>query len=330
MALITGRQGYLGLAIEATPGTPEASPDTFLPFTENSIIEQHEVLQDNSSRSSRVSLHNSVKGQQWAEGDVAVFADTIQSGYLFKLALGNESRTIVSASAPAVHDHLFYVTASGNTPTTATLWNYRGDGVDVKRHSYSCVDQLTIDMANDELMTVTASFFSQFPESASAPTLTTASGTVVAWKDTTVQFGDTYADAVNSTAVPVTSLQVEYANNVEAVFESGQNTPTRFVMNDAEVGGEMTIFFEDDTYLNRFRENTKKCMVISIDGADIGNGYTENVEMVVRRAHFNEVDIDSDLDAPFALTLSFNGEQGEETDPGFFEVKVRNLKTTDY
>jgi hypothetical protein len=31
------RLGFLGLALEATPGTPEATPDIFVPFTENSL-----------------------------------------------------------------------------------------------------------------------------------------------------------------------------------------------------------------------------------------------------------------------------------------------------
>lgn len=329
MALEIGRQGYLGLAIESVAGTPEASPSTFIPFTENTIIEQHEVLTDTSSRASRVALHDGIKGQQWAEGDVAMYQDSIQSGYFWKLALGQESRTLVGGT-PAVHDHLFYVTASGNTPTTATLWNYRGDGVDVKRHSYACVDSLTLEIPNDDLATLTASFLTQFPTSASAPSLTTTSGTVYAWKDTTVQIGDTYADALGASATSVTSLQVEVANNIEAVFETGQNTPSRFVMGEAQVSGEITLYLENDDLLNLYRENDKRCMVIKATGASLGDGRSEEMELIIRRAVFTEVDVETSLDAPFALTLSFSAEQGELSDPGFFEARIRNLKTSDY
>ena len=47
----------------------------------------------------------------------------------------------------AIDDHQFYVTASGNTPKTATLWNYRGDTPAIRQHSNAAVDEAAIDVA---------------------------------------------------------------------------------------------------------------------------------------------------------------------------------------
>ena len=89
MSIDIGRQGWLGLAIEAVQGTPESAPSVFLPTTEATIEPKHEKLMEISTRSTRVKDHNSVDGKMWSEGDVSMYLDATNFGYIAKVALGN-------------------------------------------------------------------------------------------------------------------------------------------------------------------------------------------------------------------------------------------------
>ena len=75
MSILTGRQGYLGLAIEATAGSAESTPSVFLPITENTMETKHEKYTDISSRASRIKDHASITGKKWTEGDVGLYLD---------------------------------------------------------------------------------------------------------------------------------------------------------------------------------------------------------------------------------------------------------------
>lgn len=329
MALEIGRQGYLGFALEGTAGTPESTPSVFLPFTENSLMEKHEPLMDISSRASRVKDRDSVVGKKWAEGNVATYIDATNIGYLLKLALGNETKTVVGGT-PEVNDHQFYPTTSGNTPKSATMWNYRGDTPSVKQYAFSCADTLELEVTNEEIATVTSSIISDFPTKVTAPTLTTTSGTLMTWKDMSVKFGTDVNNALLQTATKLTNLKIEVANNVEAQYRSGNNEPDTFTVGELEVTGEYTLFFEDDTELDAYRDMTKRAMVIDLTGANIGGGYTERVRFNIARMVIEDHDEATDLDGVWALTQNFRVIQGTSTNPGYFDVIVRNLKTTIY
>ena len=229
MSLVIGRQGYFGIAIENVAGTPESAPVVFLPFTENSLEVIAEKLTDVSSRASRVLNHDSISGRQWTEGDVSMYLDATNSGYLFKLALGQETKTQVSVS-PAVDNHQFYITASGNSPKTATGWLYRGDGPAVRRTSRLAVNTLDIEVTNDDLATMTASFIGGESVSNSAPTLLTTSGTVLNWSNGCLRFGENLNDALNSQATKITNFQMSINNNLEPIFRCGNTALDEIIM----------------------------------------------------------------------------------------------------
>lgn len=303
MSLIIGRQGYLGIALEDTPGTPEASPSVFLSTTENTLEEKHEKVMDISTRSSRIKDHDSVTGKKWTEGDVAMYLDATNAGYLLKAALGNETKTDVQSN-PNVDNHQFYVTASGNTPKTVTSWNYRGGGPSVKQANRMAVDTLELEVTNEDIATITASFMGSDSTDVSAPTLTTTSGTVFTWCDASLQFGDTVTAARNATATKITNFKLSLANNLELLYRSGACTPSEITMGEAEVTGEYTLFFENDTELDAYQTNSKRSMVMTLTGASIGE-VTEELEVVIERMFLEDKSIETGQDSLFALTGNF-------------------------
>lgn len=327
MAEKIGRLGSLGLAIEATPGTAEASPDIFVPFTENSLRGHHEPLMDISSRTSRIKDHSSVKGKQWGEGSVQMYLDSINAGYLFKMALGTEDRTQKQASPP-VHDHLLTPTVSGNAVTAATLWDNKG--VDTERYSYAAIDTCEVEVTNDGIATINAGLMAQFPtQGATAPTQTTTSGYVYTWKDMTAQFGSTLAVAEAASATKLTNFKLNITNNLELNYKSGSQSPDTITYGELEVTGSYTLFFENVTDRDNYYNLSKQSAIITLAGAGLGGGYTEELQFRMKKLMIEDIDMETGLAELFAITANFRLEWDQDQ-AGFLDVVVRNAKATNY
>jgi len=326
MSLVTSRQGYLGFALESIAGTPEATPSVFLPTTENTIETKHEKLMDTSSRASRIMDHNSVSGKKWSEGDVGMYLDGTNTGYLLKAALGNEVKSDFQTT-PNVDNHQFYVTASGNSPKTATTWNYRGATPAVRQSNRMSIDTLELEVTNEDIATITASFMGSEGIDVTAPDLTTTSGTVFTWCGASLQFGDTVAEARDATATKITNFKMSLTNNLELLYRSGDCTPDEITMGDAEVIGEYTLFFENDTELDAYINNSKRSMVMTLTGATIGET-TEQLEVVIERMFVEDKSIDTGQESLFAITSNY---RAINDSPGqILVVNLRNAKSALY
>lgn len=326
MAEKIGRLGFLGIAIEATAGTPEGTIDTFVPFTENDLRGHHEPLMDMATRTSRVKNYGSVAGKRWGEGSVTMYLDSINAGYMFKLALGQEARTQLNASPP-VHDHLFTPTVSGNAVTAATLWDNKG--VDTEQYSYAAVDICELEITNDGIATLKTSFMSKAPSTVSDPTLTTTSGTLYTWKDMNAYFGATVQAAEAASATKLTNFQLKIANNLELNYKSGSNQPDTVTYGACEVEGSYTLFFESVTDRDRYYNLTKRSIVVTLDGAGLGVGYSEQLKIVIKKATIQDIDMETGLDDLYALTANFVAEFDQDQ-AGFVDIIVRNQKASDY
>lgn len=326
MAEKIGRLGYLGLAVEATPGTPEATPDVFIPFTENSLRGHHEPLMDNSARTTRVKDFTSVTGKKWGEGDVTMYLDSINAGYLLKIAMGTEARTQKNATPP-VHDHLLIPTVSGNNATSATLWDYKG--VDVEQYAYAAIDSCEIEVTNDGIATIKASFMSKAPSSVTAPTITTTSGTLYTWKDMSAKFGATVALAQAATATKLTNFKLNIANNLELKYKSGSASPDEVDTKAVEVTGSFTLYFETVTDRDAYYNLTKRSMVVTLAGASLGSGFAEQLQIVLKKITLEDIDMATGLDDMFAITGNFRAEWDQDQ-AGYAEITLRNGKATDY
>lgn len=329
MALQIGRTGWIALAIEADPGSAEATPDIFVPFTACTLEEKHEPLLDISSRASREVNYDAQTGKKWGEGAVTMYTDSLNIGYLLKLALGNEAMTVKTAGPPTVDDHLFYATVSGNAPKTATLWLYRGSGVDVKQFTYATVDSLEIAIGTDGLATVTANFITDEPTTVSAPTLTTTSGTILTWAGMNLRFGDTTQQAEAASATKITTFNLSLNNNAQAVFRSGSGSPDVIRLGELGISGNYTLFLEDSTELDKYMNMTRDSMVLQLDGAGLGGSYTEYLKFIAKRIVRNEKSIDTGLSDYFALTSNFTCLHSVNQ-AGFAHFVLRNSKSSIY
>lgn len=326
MAEKIGRLGSLALAIEATPGSAEATPDTVIPYTENTLRGHHEPLADISARTSRIGDSGSVQGKKWGEGAVTMYLDSNQTGYLLKMAFGQESVTQKNANPP-VHDHLFYATVSGNTATSATLWDNKG--VDSEQYTYATMDSCEINIDNEGIATIVANVMSKSPATVSAPTLTTVSGTLFTWKDMTARFGSTVAAARAASATKLNSFTLTIENNTEMNYKSGSNNPDTITYGELKVTGSYVLFFESVTDRDAYYNLTKRSIVVQLTGAGLGAGYTELLEFVLKKVRIEEIDMETGLDSLYAITCNYVAELDQDQ-AGFVEATLRNQKSTAY
>jgi len=307
----------LGLKLETTPGTAATPPDVYLPYTDISLREHHEPIEIISSKASRLMDKDSVVGKKWAEGDVSIDLDVVNSGYLWKLALGNE---LLETGTP--NSHTFYTTVSGNTPKTATL--IQGRETDVQQYVFAAVDELSMEVS-DGLATLTASFQAKFPTVTSAQTPTTTSGTVFSFKDLSVKFGSDLSAASGASATPINDLSLTIANNLEVIHRSGDNDVSTIRTKGARITGSYTLFFDSLADRNAYNALNKRAMEITFTG-----NANEDLRIRIPRFRLSEGEISTGLDDFFVVNAEFVAEDVVDSGVRLIDVRLRNDKDSVY
>ena len=321
MALKEGRQGYLGLGVESTPGTAVAATTT-IPFTANTLTGKHEPALDISARASRASDFQAAIGKQWGEGDVTVNVDSLNIGYLLKLVTGNEN---VSNPATGVYDHLFYTTVSGNTPLTATLYNYQG--VDVQQFASMAVDKFDLEV-KDSFMTAKATFKGFFPSTGSYSPVT-VSGTLLQWNDYNIQTGSSLVAAASASKAAISDFSLAIANNAEVIFESGKATASRIFWKNLKVTGSFTRFFETTTDRDNYLNMNKTSLILTASGMALPGGNVESLTINLANLVYTDAAIATGLDNFFSVKTTFTALvdvlQGKQ-----YDITLRNYRSTTY
>lgn len=324
MAIDIGRLTQVGFALESVALTPESSPAVYLePSDAITLQAKHEPIPVEHATGSRLMDVSSVKGKQWSEGDLPINLDVVKSGYLFKLALGNE---MLATGTP--NTHTFYTTVSGNVAKTATMWVKRS-AANEERYSVAC-DNLTLDVT-DGLGTLTASLMGTFPTSATDASYTTTSGTLVAFPDYAVKFGSTLTTAGQASPTPLSSFQLTIANNIELIHRSqstagvGSHNVQAVRTKDFKVSGSYTLFFENEAHYQEYKNHNKQAMVVTFYG-----NTNEQLDIKIPRIRLEDATIDAGLSDFYAVTGNFVAEDAIDSGVRMLNVIVSNGKSTAY
>ncbi len=326
MALIIGRQGYLGYALEATSGIAEPSPDVFLPITDCTLASVNEKYMDLSTRRTRYKNWDSISGKTWSEGEISMYADSINSGYLWRLALGQEVKSDVQAS-PNVDNHQFYPTASGNTCPTATMWGYGNEGQTCYQYKRVACDELVFELGTDGIGTMKATVLGEAGTAITAPTLTTTSGTLYTWTMADVKFGNSVAEARSASCTKINNITVTVNNNLISVWRTCGANVSEVIYGENEISVEYTTIFEDSTSRDIYMADTKRAMIIKLTGAGLG-GVSEEMELVFPRITIEEKEIETGQADLVVLNAKCKALGGSPD--GTFVVNLQNCKTAEY
>lgn len=269
MATNIGRKGWLGVAVETTPGVPVAATD-FLAFTANTLHGMQQPISDTSARGIRDREYSSVKGKQWSEGDIEFNLDPSVAGYFLASAFGTSAQTALGGG---VFSHTL-ARNNSNQPKALTLTNDRV--IDRQYFRGSVVDKLELKVS-DSFATGKASVKGYFPQTTTSGTGTTVSGTIFTWANYTVQFGATVTAATSAVTTKLTDFDVSIENNATPTWRSGSYEPATVDVREFAVNGGYTLFFESTTDRDTYFNNNKQAMVATFTGAGIGGGNTESL-----------------------------------------------------
>jgi len=317
ISITIGRLGYFGLAFESSPGVVNTTPTVYLPYMDMSLRGHHEAIEDISSKASRLIDKDSVGGKRWSEGDVAINCDVVNSGYLWKLALGNE---MLETGTP--NYHTFYATVSGNTPKTATV--ALGRDTDNQQYTYITANELTLEVS-DGLANLSASLMGKFPTDIAAKTPTTTSGTIFAFKDMTVKFGADLTAANGASATAINDFSLTIGNEVEVIHRSGSQDVSAIRTKGCKVSGSYTVFFDSVTDRDAYSALNKRAMEITFTG-----NANESLRIRIPEFRLSEDEISTGLDDFFVSSCSFVAEDDVDSGVRLIDVRLANDKGTVY
>jgi len=286
MAIKIGRNQWLGVGIETTPGTA-VDPAKYLPFTTCTLRQVIDVLDDEAAKGVRERNWGSVAGPNRGEGDIEILVDAENAPYLLIPALGSVSSTTASGET-AVYEHTI-TRKNTNPPTTLTI-NYN-DTVSTRKYTYAVVNTLELTVS-DGLATMTAGILSKAPVSGTG-TKSITEETVLAFKDYTVKFGSSLSDAATADPTKLSAFRLRINNNAEPQYLSGSNSPDSISMGQLEIEGDYTLFFENTTEQSAYENQTKRAMIVTFTGASIGNSETEEIKINIPRFHIRERAMDT-------------------------------------
>lgn len=321
MGISIGRERWLGIGVEDTPGSAVIAKK-YLPFLTCSLRPVHEPLVDETARGMRDRVAGSVEGPKRGEGDVEIILDVTNAPFLLVPGMGAVTSTNTTAS---IYKHTI-TRKAGNAPKSVTL--IHSNSYDTRKYVYATVDSFEINVS-DGLATMTASFLSKYPSSGTGSKSITAE-TVLSFKDYNLYFDTTYSTlkaavaAGTATATEITSFSLRYNNNSEIQHVSGSNDVDTVSYGQLEIDGDYTLFFEDATERDKYENLTKKAMIIQFLGGSLASGDdTEEILIGLPSVHLSDRTLDTAIAGFITESPSFVAEY-DATETKTIEIEVTN------
>lgn len=292
MTVKLGREPYVGVGIEGTPGTAVPAKK-YLPFVTCTMSGMQEPIADEAAKGVREKVWGAITGSKHGEGDVEIYVDVENAPYLLYPALGACSSGTASGES-TVYEHIL-TRKSGNVPKALTV--IYNDTQDVRKYSYAVVNTAELNVS-DGIATISANFLSKFPASGTASAAYTEER-ILAFKDYTIKFGSAATGtlalvaAANATATKVRDFTLTINNNAEVQYLSGDNDAAQVSMGQLEIGGSYTLFYESTTERAFYETmldsaNPVRAMIVTFTGDSMGSAETGEIKIEIPNFHLSE------------------------------------------
>lgn len=316
-----GRLGWLGVAIETNPGAP-LPPVDYIPFLDCTLQEMHEPIAQLSALAIRDRQgENSQIGKVYGDGKLSVNLDATLAPKILGLALGVFGTPADQGSGVYLHT---LTRNNSNTPLTASI-TYNRATIDQQIFPYSVVDSVDISFS-DGLAVLDANIVSRNPVTTASGTMTVTSGTLFTFRNAQIQMGSTLTLASSATPLRVKEFKMTIKNNAEKVYVVGNNDVADIAVKDFEVVGTVSLYFEDTTQRDYFRNLSKNAMIITLTGASIGGGLNEFVKFRIAKVRYDKFSPSVKIDDIATQGLEFVAEYSS-ADSKTIDIQVQNRKS---
>ena len=258
MAFAQGSRSSLAYIAETTFGTTPSTPQFVnLPINSHSLdltkdrVEGNEIQAD---RMPRVDRH----GNTQSGGSIEV-----------DLRMGDFDEFLESAFLGAYATNVLKV---GTTPKYFSIEDAANDINQFRQFKGQTVSSLSVSIAPNQMVTGTFEMVgkSMVQAQTTASDATPTASTVNAPFDS---YSGTITDGGSGIAI-VTSLDFSITNSFAPNFVVGSDTAAQLEFGRAVVEGTMTIYYEDETIINKFLNETESALQVSVDDPTGANAYT--------------------------------------------------------
>jgi hypothetical protein len=280
-----GSRSRLAYGVQADYST---AATTFyeLPHQSNSLDLTKETLESSTLRFDRqqtISRH----GNRQVGGDIAVeFCDDTYDDLL---------------AAAMLNDWVSDEITIGTDPKWLTFEEYASDIDQARLYTGCTVNTLGVSISNNAMVTSTFGILgADRTTSATEKTVTDAAGNAPFDSYSgTVQIGDTGGTLSGSTIL--TSFELNIDNGMAHAFAIGSATAPQITAGMANVTFTATFYYEDDSIISRFEDETETALSISVGLAGSSDVYT----FLLPRTKFNEAPVP--VDGPDVRLITVSG-----------------------
>jgi len=259
MAFAQGSRSSLSYIAETSFGTTPSTP-TFanLPINSHSLdltkdrVEGNEIQAD---RMTRVDRH----GNKQAGGSIEV-----------DLRKGDYDELLESAFFNSYATNILKV---GTTPKFFTIEDAANDIAQFRLFTGMAVSTASFSIAPNQMVTATFDMVGKGMTQAGTTGSTGGTPTASTTNSPFDSYSGTITDGGSGISI-VTSIDFSLSNSLAPTFVVGADNAQSLEFGSAVVEGTMTVYYEDETLINKFLNETESSITVSVDDPTGSNAYT--------------------------------------------------------
>lgn len=326
MAKVIGRTGAVGIAVEATKGTPVA-PTFWVPVQSYSYDDKVTYVKNDSAMGHISEFNAADIVALWGEGEYA--------GKIFLDSVGAELTAVFGASPTSsergtsdVYDHTYAL--ANNNDHKALSVSYVDDIQDV-RFPYAMVNTWALEVVTDDYVKRTIGLLGK---KAGDVTNTPSFSDEVEFvpSHVYVKLASSASGLDAASAINVTSFNMEINKNAEALYALGSNEPESIINKQIGITGSIELYFENETYRDYVFANTHRAIRVGMvdTSVDLGSGHDPELRFDLNEVVFEEFERGWDANDPLKQTLNFEALYNV-TDGAIISARLTNTQDgTDY
>jgi len=319
----SGNKTAIGIAIEGTRGTAEASPDVWLPRLSGVIDDKDGRDLVSSAQGSIYKNTHSKIVQRHSEGSFEGLIEDINFGYILNALYGDAPTPDDTPEAGVIYDHAF-VPLDSNLHQSLTVFKY--NPVQTKKFGYCMIENLTMEFLKDQIMRFTMDV-KGLPGADDTDTVSITANNLFVPKHFTFKKASAQAglDAAGETIVERATLT--FNKSLQMTWNDG--IPYLIINGEMDVSGEITTVYNAETMHDLVHDDTTQALRFQLTNTDVTIGTAGNPQLTtdVYAAVFSDWSKEEPLAGLVRETVKFNALQ---SGANFVKSTLRNLHATAY
>ena len=325
MSEIIGKQLELGVALETTRGTAEATAERWIKNVTVNVTEKAESVVDDNSHANLMDSDNRRVVKKWVEGSLEGILQPDVAGYLFYNMLGLVSTTEVVTGE--VYSHEFTLDSSTIEHPSLTFFAKDGD-VQQLAIANGMISSMEITASMDDYVRFTSNIMASSAEDNTDTPSYQAEQDFVG-KDVSIKIADTLAGLDTADTIPAKEVGITLDTGAIIDYVLNSYNPDDIYDGKLSVEGSITKNFKDETFKDLRLGDESKYMEINLTGSqDIGDGENPSIKITLNKVKIISWDRSGGNDELVTEELEFKAFYSQ-TNNSFGNIAINN-NTTSY